>query len=106
MNKALKYSILISILCCILVIPSQATSLIKKKFVSHFENGKIKERGTYKDGEKHKIWWNYYEGGTRKTKEKYKNGVRIYLFEYNEKGLMIRITNKKGVSKEVTDCGC
>ena len=106
MNKALKYSIVLTLICCVLVLPSQATPIVKKKYISYFENGKIKERGTYKDGEKHGIWWIYYEDGTRKTKEKLKNGLRIYLFEYNEKGLMIRITNKKGVSKEVTDCGC
>ena len=106
MNKLLKYSILLSIFCCILALPINAVPKIKKKFISYHENGQIKEKGSYKNGEKHGIWWNYSKSGIRKLKEKYKNGVRIYLFEYDEKGLMIRITNKKGVTKEVTDCGC
>jgi len=106
MNKYLKYSILFSIFCCILVSPIQANPSVKKKFVSYHENGKIKEKGIYKNGEKHGNWWTYSNSGVRKSKERFKKGVRIYLIEYNEKGLKVRITNKKGVSKEVTDCGC
>lgn len=84
----------------------QAKSPNKEKHQSYYENGVLKEKGWYKEGKKHGIWWNFYDTGVRKTKEKYKKGVRIYLFEYDEKGLIFKITNKKGEFKEIDNCGC
>ena len=106
MKTLLKYSIVTLLLCSVLMVNGDEFSGKKEKVISYYPNGVIKEKGTLKDGQKHNIWWSYYESGVRKTKEKYKKGIRIYLFEYDEKGLMVKITNKEGIEREVEDCGC
>lgn len=101
-----KYGLILPILGCIFLFFVQAKAPNKERHKAFYENGVLREKGWFKEGQKHGIWWSFYETGVRKTKEKFKKGQRIYLFEYNEKGLIFRITNKTGISKDMNSCGC
>ena len=51
-----------------------------KPHESYWDNGKLREKGTYKDGEKEGVWEKYDESGQLDRKETYKNG-NIINFE-------------------------
>ena len=54
-------------------------------FTDHFENGKLKERGNYKDGKKSGLWETWFDNGQKEDSSIYKNdeliGKRLMWFK-------------------------
>ncbi len=69
-------------------------------------NGKIAERGYYKNGLKHRVWSIYNEYGLRIKTEKWKAGVLVWQVFYNARGRAIKTIDKNGIVKELSGCGC
>lgn len=78
---------------------------IHGSYVSKFSNGNTHEKGIYKYGVKHGIWFEYDEKGLLMKKEKWKNGDLIWQLFY-EDGKLRRSIDKKGNIKERPACGC
>lgn len=71
-----------------------------------YANGKVSEKGYYKNGLKHRTWDFYNEYGLRIKSEKWKAGVLMWQVFYNARGRTIKIIDKNGVVKELSGCGC
>jgi hypothetical protein len=72
---------------------------------SYIEDG-FSVKAKYLNGKRHGQW-HYSDSLGRVVKVvQYRRGKRIYINEFNEKGLRIRTTDKKGRVREVEDCGC
>jgi antitoxin component YwqK of YwqJK toxin-antitoxin module len=46
-------------------------------FANHFENGQLKERGTYNEGQKDGLWETWFDNGQKEDSATYKNGELI-----------------------------
>lgn len=58
--------------------------------VLYFENGTVKEKGTYLNNKKHGIWERYHSNGKKMNLERFKNGVTHGWCEsYDEAGKLI-----------------
>lgn len=75
------------------------------KFSVSYENGVIKERGTYRNGQKDQLWMFYNPNGSLDRKEKWKNGRLKWQIFYS-KGKIIKTINEKGEVKNRSRCGC
>ena len=106
MKIGIKYSLIALAFSCILSFAQASNPPKREKQITYHSNGAIKEKGILRNGKKHGIWWQFYESGVRKSKEKFKRGNRVYLFQYNEKGRLFQIVNAEGKVTEVKDCGC
>jgi hypothetical protein len=62
----------ISILACMVFLASCGPSDGSHR--DHYPNGKVKEQGAYKDGEKVGEWTYYWKTGVKKTEGKYAKG--------------------------------
>lgn len=55
--------------------------------IQYFENGSVKEKGTYTLDKKTGIWERYHANGKKMMLERYKNGIRHgWSFAYDESG--------------------
>lgn len=75
------------------------------KYISHYDNGNIKEKGFYSRGAKDKTWYYYHENSAIDRKEKWKEGTLKWQIFYN-RGKIIKTIDEKGVVKTRKGCGC
>jgi len=55
--------------------------------IQYFENGSVKEKGTYTNGKKTGIWERYHANGKKMMLERYKEGIRHgWSYAYDESG--------------------
>lgn len=73
--------------------------------VIYYENGKIKEEGNLRNGERHGKWNEYDTNGWLVRITKYKNGSFRWQKEYKE-GKLIQVTDRKGRVHKRSGCGC
>lgn len=73
--------------------------------VTYHDNGKTKEKGSYRNGEKHGKWKTYDEKGDKIKETRYKNGQMRWERIYKD-GKLIQTTDRKGRVYKVSDCGC
>ena len=53
----------------------------------YHENGQLEQKGNYKDGEQDGLWESYYENGQLQAKGNYKDGEEVGIYEsYLENG--------------------
>lgn len=76
------------------------------KYTTFHKNGKVAEKGYFKQKQKHGIWLMYSENGVILQKEKWKNGVLLWQLFYNEKGKKAKSIDKKGNVTLYPACGC
>lgn len=55
-------------------------------YISFYENGKLREKGSYKLGEKNGVWTNWYEKGQKMSEELYKSGLLFKSKNWYENG--------------------
>lgn len=73
--------------------------------VTYHDNGEVKEKGKYRNGEKHGKWKTYNENGILLKVVKYKKGVFWWEHLYKN-GKLSQITDRKGRITKMKDCGC
>ena len=76
------------------------------KFRAFYPNGNAKVKGRFKNGNKQGNWFYYSENGLLQKRERYNNGILKATFNYNNKGLLINVINKKGKIINKKACGC
>ena len=85
---------------------AQCDSTSQRKVKCSYTEGEFTVKAKYLNGKRHGQW-HYSDSMNRVVKVvQYRRGKRIYVNEYNSKGLRIRTTDKKGRTREVEDCGC
>ncbi len=72
---------------------------------TYHENGKLKEKGHYRNGQKHGKWTTYDENGAIVKEVKYKRGVFWWERLYKN-GKLSQVTDRKGKVHKMKDCGC
>lgn len=77
----------------------------KGKYLEKHENGKVKVKGRYKNGQKKGNWFYYLPNGQTQKRELWKNGALKTTYLYNEKGRIYQMIDKKGVH-DVERCNC
>lgn len=79
------------------------TQTVKCK--SYFEDGSLKTIQRYKNGVRHGTWIVKNKEGRIVLKTRYKKGRRLWQFTYvNNK--VVESIDRKGRVKKVKDCGC
>jgi antitoxin component YwqK of YwqJK toxin-antitoxin module len=81
------------------------TASIQGPYLLKHANGRVHIKGTYQNGLKHGVWFEYEENGMLQKKEKWKRGEMLWQLFY-EKGKLRRSIDKKGNVKERPACGC
>ena len=79
---------------------------VEGKYSVNYSSGRLKEKGFYKGGLKHKLWLYYTETGVLMRKEKWKNGVLIWSAFYNSKGKVIKTIDQNGKEFVPPPCNC
>jgi antitoxin component YwqK of YwqJK toxin-antitoxin module len=74
-------------------------------FSTHHLNGKLSQRGRYKDGLRIGIWMYYDNTGLILKKERWKRDVLQWESHYI-KGRVVKIIDKKGRVRHRPECGC
>ncbi len=82
--------------------PSQTKDSV---VITKHDNGKIKEKGSYRNGKKHGKWKTYDENGVLLKVVKYKKG-EFWWERLYKKGKLSQITDRKGRITKMKDCGC
>ncbi len=78
-----------------------------KENVKNFHtNGKLKEKGSLKSGQKIGIWVYYHSEGWMEKKEKYKEGKLIWVVFYNAKHQITKSIDKNGNEIPYKGCNC
>ena len=86
-----------------------------EKHIEYYPNGKIKEEGTYKDGEKDEKWTYWHENGQKKSEGTYKDGETDGLWtkwhENGQKKVEATFNNYKFIEAECwnedgNECEC
>ncbi|MES2558489.1 MAG: hypothetical protein V4590_02025 [Bacteroidota bacterium] len=97
-------------LCCIWMALSPMTAAAQTipdgKYLTRYEDGVVKERGYYLNGQKHKIWMYYNPNSSIDHKEKWNEGKLKWQLFYNNRGRVIKSIDEKGVVKTRKGCGC
>lgn len=101
----------ILVLCCLLLLALspvvvRGQAIADGKYIGKYEDGVVKERGFYLNGQKHKIWMYYNPNSAIDRKEKWAEGKLQWQIFYNNKGRIIKTVNEKGVVKTRKACGC
>lgn len=76
------------------------------KYSVNYPNGRLKEKGFYKGGVKHRTWYYYSEAGLMERREKWKNGVMVLQVFYNAKGKVIKTIDRNGKEFIRPPCNC
>lgn len=76
------------------------------KYSLNYPNGRLKERGYYKNGLKHRTWYFYSETGVMERREKWNNGVLQEQVFYNAKGKVIKTIDRNGKEFNRPPCNC
>ncbi|MES2780888.1 MAG: hypothetical protein V4651_13430 [Bacteroidota bacterium] len=97
-------------ICCSLLLAlspviARSQTLPDGKYSSNYEDGTVKERGFYHNGQKHKIWMYYNPNRSIDRKEKWEEGKLKWQIFYS-KGKIIKTIDEKGVVKTRKGCGC
>jgi hypothetical protein len=79
---------------------------VNGRYTAHYANGRLKEKGFYKQGAKHKTWYYYTESGLLDRKEKWQNGVVVWQIYYNEKGKVSKRVDRNGNITLPAPCNC
>ncbi len=77
-----------------------------EKVKIYYDNGKLKEIGTFYQKQKHSIWNYYSPQGLYQRKEKWKKGTMIWAIYYTPKHRKAKTIDSKGKIKIYKDCGC
>jgi antitoxin component YwqK of YwqJK toxin-antitoxin module len=75
------------------------------KYLEKHENGKMKVKGRYKNGQKKGNWFYYSSNGQPEKREFWKNGALKITYLYNEKGRIYQTIDKKG-THIIERCNC
>ena len=78
---------------------------INGKYKLLYKNGKVMEKGHYKNSQKTGVWYLYNENGMLNKKEKFLIGVSQWQIFF-EKGKITKIIDKNGKITERSKCGC
>lgn len=86
----------LSYLLCLIVLASCGPS--DGPYQDHYSNGKVKEEGAYRNGEKSGKWTYYWQSGLKKTDGFYTKGVPRGTWTYYDKrgGVIGKGTYKDG----------
>lgn len=76
------------------------------KHIERYENGKVKLRGKWANGQKQGNWFYYTPTHILQKRERYKNGKLKQTFNFNEKGLLINVVKEDGTIVPKKACGC
>ncbi len=82
-----------------------ATPLKDSVVITRHENGKVKQKEKYRNGQKHGKWITYNANGGIIKIVKYKKGLFWWERLY-KKGKLSQITTRKGKIVKMKDCGC
>lgn len=99
LNKPL---LLISLLCFSAAKLTACDSISVKRY----DNGKKEFVKKYENGQNCGFWKFYRPDGIIERKEKYKKGILVFTWFYNEEGKLIRSVNRKGKEKVYRACNC
>jgi hypothetical protein len=104
---ALNLKILVLGFALSLPIAGIAQQIKGKENVKNFHtNGKLKEKGSLKSGQKTGIWVYYHSEGWMEKKEKYKEGKLIWVVFYNAKHQITKSIDKNGNEIPYKGCNC
>lgn len=78
----------------------------KESIKNYHANGKLKEKGSLKSGQKTGIWVYYHPEGWMEKKEKYKEGLLLWAIYYNEKHQITKSIDKSGNEVPYKGCNC
>lgn len=105
MHKGFRILFLAVLLVCTLPSKGSIASNEDSVVVTYHENGKTKEKGSYRNGEKHGRWKTYNEKGHKIKEARYKMGKMRWERIYKD-GKLIQTTDHKGRIRKMSDCGC
>ncbi|MBU3661869.1 MAG: hypothetical protein FGM41_01560 [Bacteroidetes bacterium] len=78
----------------------------KENIKKFHTNGKLKEKGSLKSGQKTGIWVYYHAEGWMEKKEKYKEGVLIWAVFYNARHQITKSIDRNGNEIPFKGCNC
>lgn len=78
----------------------------KETFKAYYENGKLKEKGKIKNGQKEGTWLYYHPDGWLEKRIQFKNNQATWQIFFNQKQEKIRMIDKNGNDVPFRGCNC
>lgn len=103
--RPLLYILLFVTLSALAPAKAHAATYADSTVRTYYQSGQLKEKGQYRNGNKHGRWTTYNENGAIIKVVKYKNG-KFWWERLYKNGKLSQITNRKGKVHKMKDCGC